>query len=150
MTAALHSVELLKAEIAKEEELLFQDQNQLEELQKNSKKDMKFWQEQAKKVRNPKNHASLHSNSFKQKPTIELPLLTTEPDDSAEQIGFVTEEIRDSIFDIRDKDLQPIIYQLRNHLDSIRTNNTQIDGVSDAIREAGISLDSLIHQESAD
>jgi hypothetical protein len=50
MTAALHSVELLKAEIAKEEELLFQDQRQLEELQKNAKKEMKFWQEQAKKV----------------------------------------------------------------------------------------------------
>jgi kinetochore protein Fta7 len=150
MTAALHSVELLKAEIAKEEELLFQDQNQLEELQKNSKKEMKFWQEQAKKVWNPTGYASSHFNGFLQRPAIDLPLLTTEPDDSAEQIGFVSEEIRDSIFDIRDKDLQPIIYQLRNHLDSIRTNNTQVDGVCDAIREAGISLDSLTHQQSAD
>jgi hypothetical protein len=50
MTAALHSVDLLKAELAKEDEGLDQDQRQLEELQTNSRKEMGFWKRQARKV----------------------------------------------------------------------------------------------------
>jgi hypothetical protein len=50
MTAILHSVDLLKAELAKEDELLNQDQTELEELKKNSKMEMTFFKNQARKV----------------------------------------------------------------------------------------------------
>jgi hypothetical protein len=50
LTAALHSVALLKAEIAREERQLNNSQDHLTQLERNAESERKFWARQAKKV----------------------------------------------------------------------------------------------------
>jgi kinetochore protein Fta7 len=149
MTAALHSVDLLKAELAKEDEGLDQDQRELEELRRNSKKEMGFWKSQAKKASLAEATVRIDSDGRLQKhPLVELPEMDSEIDDSADQIGVVFESKGEGIFEAADENVKPLVRQLRNHLDSIRSNSMQVEGIQDAIREGSILLDSVIHQKA--
>ncbi len=81
-------------------------------------------------------------------PLLELPEMEDRPDDGADEIGLVTDSLVDgSALDTEDADLAPILGQLRNHLDSIRWNRSQIDGVTEGIARASMALGGLLHQE---
>ena len=77
---------------------------------------------------------------------MELPEIDSEIEDGAEQIGALFENNGRSIFEEVDGDDKPLVRQLRNHLDSIRSNSMQVEGIPDIIREGSIRLESLIHQ----
>jgi kinetochore protein Fta7 len=129
MSTLIHSIELLKGELHKEEELTAQNQHQLEMIQKDAKLEDDFWRKKVKK-----NHSIL---SIDQSLVVE---------DGPDEIGFVPQETVPSIMDYDDEDLSPILSQLNDHLESIRTNHIQVEGIGEAIREAGIAVDSLMHQ----
>ena len=70
-------------------------------------------------------------------------------DDGPEDVGYVEEASTGSIFDVNDEIVGPLVSQLRNHLDSIRQNSKQVEGVSDAMRQGSIALDSLMYAQQA-
>ena len=72
--------------------------------------------------------------------------MDSEIDDSAEQIGALFENSDVRIFEAADGENKPLVRQLRNHLDSIRSNSMQVEGIPDAIREGSIWLESVMHQ----
>jgi hypothetical protein len=76
-------------------------------------------------------------------PLLELPEMEEHPDDGVDDIGLVADA---DIFDTGDADLAAVLGQLRNHLDSIRGNRSQISGVTEGIARAGAALGGLLHQ----
>jgi hypothetical protein len=70
-----------------------------------------------------------------------------QPDDGVDEIGLVTDSLAEgSLLDTEDADLASVLGQLRNHLDSIRGNRSQIDGVTEGITRASVALSGLLHQ----
>lgn len=70
------------------------------------------------------------------------------PDDGADEIGLVPDSLAaGSALDTEDADLASMLGQLRNHLDSIRGNRSQIDGITEGIARASMALGGLLHQE---
>jgi CENP-Q, a CENPA-CAD centromere complex subunit len=80
-------------------------------------------------------------------PLLELPEMEEQADDGADEIGLVADSLAEgALLDTEDADLASILSQLRNHLDSIRGNRRQIEGVTEGITRAGVALSGLLHQ----
>lgn len=121
LTPALHSVELLKAEIRKEEALLEQETRALEKLERNAKSERARRRADAKTL-----HPALRqAESIKKEDDIVYaeakPLALVEKDDD-------------------DEDLKPIIKELKGHLTSLETNFAQVEGIDEAIDQAHAAL----------
>lgn len=143
MTATIHSIELLKAEIEKQNELLYSDQKRLGDLEKDAKQEVQFWESQAKKVSKARVEHGRRSNSLQKHPLLDLINIKQDIDDGPDDIGLLTDTKEVSIFEAEDDDLQPVLEQFRNHMESIRANHGQVESIPEAIREAGIWVDSF-------
>jgi kinetochore protein Fta7 len=133
LTASLHSIELLKAEIEYEESELVGAEERLASMKKNAKKEEDLWKKQAKKIESMIDVKS------------DLRLL----EDSPDAIGLVEQEdMVDSMFedDYGDMELTPILSQLRSHLESIQFNSMQVQGIPDALADVSLALEWILQR----
>jgi hypothetical protein len=50
----------------------------------------------------------------------------------------------DSVFDMSDPELQPLIAQFESHLESIQANGAQTEGLGEAMSSAHAALDTIV------
>ncbi|KAK2758345.1 hypothetical protein FQN54_004193 [Arachnomyces sp. PD_36] len=132
LTTVTNSVDLLKAEIAREEKELAREKALLEDMEKNAK-----MAETARRRQVKNDHPMLRH---------------------LEQVSFQQQKQEPPGFDIRDMktcdvglsdigddpDLLPLVKQLRSHLESMQSNALQTSGIRDAIMQSQAALD-LVH-----
>ncbi|QDS73643.1 hypothetical protein FKW77_002328 [Venturia effusa] len=121
---ATDSVKLLEEEIEREERRIQDKRDQLAELEKNAKLAL-----QQQKKRSKATHPLLHEIAASARHA-----------DSADNIGLAKDRNKHHVFDEVDKDLAPLLSQLRSHLESIRANGNQLEGVEGAIADAQAAL----------
>jgi hypothetical protein len=56
----------------------------------------------------------------------------------------VSRPIEESVFDMSDPELEPLITQFGSHLESILANGAQIEGLGDAISNAHAALETVV------
>ncbi|KUJ18224.1 uncharacterized protein LY89DRAFT_42537 [Mollisia scopiformis] len=120
LTPALHGNELLEAELAKERAWLDADKNVLADLEKNAKSEATTRKQAARKM-----HALLQSDES---------LLETEA--LRDDIGMEDKDQQSLALDLRvqdDENLQGLVKGLHGHVDTIRGNMKQVDGIAEAI-----------------
>jgi CENP-Q, a CENPA-CAD centromere complex subunit len=146
LTAAMHSLELLKEAVSSEERGLQADRTLLEDLERDSRAEERIWRQRAKKVCRSPVYLVL---TMQMHPLLELPEMGEQPDDGMDEIGLVKDSLADgSVLDTDDADLAAILGQMRNHLDSIRSNRRQMGGVAEGITRASVALSGLLHQDT--
>jgi len=126
LTTATNSVDLLRAEIKREESELAREVSQLGELEKNAK---------AAKTERKRQTKNDH------------PVLRRLEHYSEGQGYNNVAEMRDNevaLCDIEaDSNLRPFVEQLRSHLESMQSNASQIAGIRDAITRSQAALNLL-------
>lgn len=138
----LHSVKVLRAEVRREEALLEKERKELAELEKNARA-----MEKRRVKAGAKRHAILNEIDFPTRPK------DTEPTDAdgqrfLEAKSTPDEKEQDEDLDLEsllddDDEIAPLLTQLRSHLDSMRGNSAQIEGLVPALREARVGLEVL-------
>lgn len=121
LTPALHSVELLKAEIRKEEALFDQESKALERLERNAKAERARRRADAKTLHPSLRQAEVHKHED------DIAYAEAKPSFSAEK-------------DEDDENLKPVITELKGHLGSLENNFSQIEGIDEAIDQAHAAL----------
>jgi hypothetical protein len=66
--------------------------------------------------------------------------------DDADSIGLVAASCSSNIFDEPDEDLAPLLSQLQNHLDSIKTNAQQVAEVDEEMLRTRAVLAAVLPQ----
>ncbi|KAF2460213.1 CENP-Q, a CENPA-CAD centromere complex subunit-domain-containing protein [Lineolata rhizophorae] len=132
LTPALHSVEMLKAAIKREEGALEQEQKTLARLEADAK---------AEERRQARQTAKIH-------PLLSLPDDFRPAGDDASEIGFVRTAGNQmpTLDDEDDQELAPLLEQLQHHLESISTNMAQVDGIEAAISVADALVGEALSQ----
>jgi CENP-Q, a CENPA-CAD centromere complex subunit len=70
--------------------------------------------------------------------------------DGPDSIGLVSEVMDvDSLFDTEDPDLAPILAQLTSHLESIRANSQQVEGIADGIFGTRAALERVLPRDAS-
>ncbi|OCL12131.1 hypothetical protein AOQ84DRAFT_360907 [Glonium stellatum] len=129
LTPAMHSVDLLKAEIEKEEMQLERDQEVLAKLEENAK---------AEKTRQKEQVTKTH-------PLLRLPKNFEIDGDGPDDINLVNPKSTEPLLlDNPDPELAPLLDQLRNHLESMQANHSQIQGIENAMKDAQVALDNML------
>jgi len=132
LTPILHSIELLKAETAKEEELLEVERERLALLEENAKSEASRRKQAAKK---------LH-------PILQVDNDEAKAEEFKEDIGLAEANPRISLSDISDdEDLTPIIDQLHNHLESMHGNASQLEGIGNAIIKSKALVQDILYTQ---
>jgi len=131
LTPTLHTIALLKGQIGKESRELAADRSRLEELRKNARAEETF-----RNRLNQKRPAALQAD----------PTLTGEIEDGADEVGLATRVGQEAppLDENVNGTLQPLIMQLRSHLDSMESNASQVAGISDALCETTAVLDDVL------
>ena len=145
LTPAIHSVDLLKAEIEKEEMQLERDQEVLARLEGNAKAEKTRQREQVTKVvllyyllRTPLMQLQTH-------PLLRLPKNFEVDGDGPDDINLINSKLTEpSLFDDPDPDLAPLLDQLRNHLESMQASHAQVRGIENAMKDAQVALDDVL------
>ncbi|KAI9665951.1 MAG: hypothetical protein M1821_003886 [Bathelium mastoideum] len=128
LTSAIHAVELLKAEIKKEDAALDVDRDQLAELQKNAKAEYRECTKQASKT-----HPLLQATDSGPR------------DDTAEEIRLRKPRANaEDDLEGADPDIANLFQQFSSHLQSMSKNHEQVHGLRDVIMEAQIELDRVL------
>ncbi|KAI9718234.1 MAG: hypothetical protein M1812_004224 [Candelaria pacifica] len=132
LTPAIHSIELLKAEIEKEERALDGDREQLGELEQNA-----AFAEKERTRHTKKAHALLK--------------LQDSPTTNAEETNLtgLTNKVTSSTLPLEgesDSNILPLAKQLQNHLDSIQSNTTQILDVGGALVRTRAMVDDACYK----
>ena len=145
LTPAMHSVDLLKAEIEKEEMQLERDQEVLARLEGNAKAEKTRQREQVTKVvllyyllRTPLMQLQTH-------PLLRLPKNFEVDGDGPDDINLINSKLTEpSLFDDPDPDLAPLLDQLRNHLESMQASHAQVRGIENAMKDTQVALDDVL------
>ena len=145
LTPAIHSVDLLKAEIEKEEMQLERDQEVLARLEGNAKAEKTRQREQVTKVvllyyllRTPLMQLQTH-------PLLRLPKNFEVDGDGPDDINLINSKLTEpSLFDDPDPDLAPLLDQLRNHLESMQASHAQVRGIENAMKDTQVALDDVL------
>ncbi|KAF2096419.1 hypothetical protein NA57DRAFT_78025 [Rhizodiscina lignyota] len=133
VTPAIHSIELLKAEIEKEEAALQRDRETLRRLERDS---------QAEQRAAESSVTTIH-------PLLESGLDSETIANDAESINMQKADEASSIpLEDMDHELLPLIAQFRSHLESMQANAMQVDGLSEAISRTSAALNSAFYQRS--
>ncbi|MCJ1397831.1 hypothetical protein MMC11_001027 [Xylographa trunciseda] len=130
LTLILHSTALLQSQITKEKRLLAKEQAALNELKRNAKAEVNIRRRQTSK-----------------RPEVLRQLIRVEDfEDNAVSIGLVKlESIKLSSLEMNiDASLQPLLLQLRSHLESMENNATQMKGMKIALLQTAAVLESQI------
>lgn len=133
LTKIMGSVELLKSEIASEEEECDADRRLLEKLERDVEREEREHAKKSKKV-----HPLLREVDRERSPhdsAVEINLV--DDDEEAEDWDDVLHE---------DEQLAPVLAQLRNHLDSIENNSSQLAGVRPSMVASEAALESMFYQ----
>ena len=125
LTANIHSMDLLRAQIAREEQLLKQDQAEVDYLERSLKSNEVLRKEQSK---------TSHPIARGLGQDLEVDLLALDNEDKK-----VLEPSVAGLFE--DDDLRPVLQHLQNHLDSMHANATDLGDVKNAIKMAAIELE---------
>ncbi|KAF2839607.1 hypothetical protein M501DRAFT_1010693 [Patellaria atrata CBS 101060] len=136
LTPAMHSVELLKSQIKEQEQLLNIDRQCLKRLKDDAREE---------ELRQRSTTRGVH-------PAIKLPVDFEKGDDDPESISLVlSTPFADQVLEdeISYPELQSLLGQLRNHLESMQANMAQVDGIGDALISAHASLDGLLHTHAS-
>ncbi|KAF2233243.1 hypothetical protein EV356DRAFT_533887 [Viridothelium virens] len=132
LTSAMHAVELLKAEIRKEENALEVDRGRYAELQANAKAEYKELTKQASKA-----HPLLRVAESNQ------------GEDTAEAIRLRKPTSKAAIrLDDADSDIASLMQQFSSHLDHMSANYEQVNGLREGILEAQMELDRVLPHNS--
>lgn len=145
LTPAIHSVDLLKAEVEKEEMQLERDQEVLARLEGNAKAEKTRQREQVTKVvllyyllRTPLMQLQTH-------PLLRLPKNFEVDGDGPDDINLINSKLTEpSLFDDPDPDLAPLLDQLRNHLESMQASHAQVRGIENAMKDTQVALDDVL------
>lgn len=145
LTPAIHSVDLLKAEIEKEEMQLERDQEVLARLEGNAKAEKMRQREQVTKVillyyllRTPLMRLQTH-------PLLRLPKNFEVDGDGPDDINLINSKLTEpSLFDDPDPELAPLLDQLRNHLESMQASHAQVRGIENAMKDTQVALDDVL------
>ena len=145
LTPAMHSVDLLKAEIEKEEMQLERDQEVLARLEGNAKAEKTRQREQVTKVillyyllRTPLMQLQIH-------PLLRLPKNFEVDGDGPDDINLINSKSTEpSLFDDPDPELAPLLDQLRNHLESMQASHAQVRGIENAMKDTQVALDDVL------
>lgn len=132
-TPLVDSVKLLEEEIEKEERRVEMKRKELARLEKESKAAAK-----ARRHRAAKTHPLLEETSER-----------TPSFDDAESIGLVAKAPSPIVFDEDDPDLSPLLSQLQNHLDSIKSNTDQLGDVEGEMTRTQAVLQNVLAQPVA-
>ncbi|KAL9084961.1 MAG: hypothetical protein Q9165_007827 [Trypethelium subeluteriae] len=132
LTAAMHAVELLKAEIRKEENALEVDRGRYAELQTNAKAEYRELTKQASKAH---------------------PLLRvaepTQGEDSAEAIRLREPTSKATLrLDSADSDIADLVQQFSGHLDHMSANYERVNSLREGILKAKMQLDRVLPHDS--
>ncbi|KAI9826187.1 MAG: hypothetical protein M1819_007443 [Sarea resinae] len=131
LTPSIHSVALLRAEIEREERALADEKEQLDELETNAA---------ASETRHRKQAKKLH-------PLLQTPLHAKGHEDNAKLVRLIKPDpLEPRLVDDQDPDLEPIVQQLRNHLDSIQSNTTQINDLGKALLRTRVAVDNALYE----
>lgn len=120
LTAHIHSIHLLRAQIAKEEELLRHDQAEVNHLEHSLKSNEMLRREQSK---------TLHPVARKLGQDRYVDLLALAQQDKKALDPSFTELYEDD-------EIRPILTQLQNHLDSMENNVVDLVDVENLVKEA--------------
>ncbi|KAL2071472.1 hypothetical protein VTL71DRAFT_12707 [Oculimacula yallundae] len=132
LTPALHSNELLEAELSKERARLESDLEILAELEKNAKTEAVVRNKAARKL-----HSVLQTESS-----------TAETHALRDNIGLIADQPSQTL-DLGvedDEDLNALVNQLDGHVDSIRGNIKQVEGVSQAILKSRAAVQATLFE----
>lgn len=125
MTADTHSMNLLKAQIEKEENLLKQDEAELAHLEESLKANEALRRDQSRTLHPIARRLGQHQDN--------IDLLGLEATSKKPIKPSLAE-----LFD--DEEMLPILEQLQNHLDSMQNNVADIKQVRDATTQAAVEL----------
>ena len=125
LNANIHSMNLLRAQIAKEEQLLNQDQAEVDYLEHSLRSNEMLRREQNK---------TFHPVARKLRQDQHVNLLAPDHGDTKTSEPPIAELFEDA-------ELNPILQQLQNHLSSMQTNAVGLGGIKNAIREAAVELE---------
>ncbi|KFY07447.1 hypothetical protein V492_07141 [Pseudogymnoascus sp. VKM F-4246] len=122
LTPALHGVDLLKAEIKREEVMLEREQEALEKLQRNA---------HAERTRRKAEAKRLHPSLAKREGDVVKW-------DDRDQLNLAEEQTTGDVLEDAkiDDDLRPLVEELQNHLESMRNNFKQVEGIVPAIEKS--------------
>ena len=126
VTADIHSINLLRAQIAREEQLLNQDKAEVEHLEESLKANEAYRRDQSR---------TLHPTARK----------LGQIEDSTDLLALEAKDkkrVRISIAELfEDEEMAPILQQLQNHLDSMQSNVADVKGVRSAVKQAAAELE---------
>ncbi|KAH7122267.1 CENP-Q, a CENPA-CAD centromere complex subunit-domain-containing protein [Dendryphion nanum] len=136
VVASRHSKLLLEEQIEMAQRLLEEDQKKLRQLEKNAQDWRGRWQSREKK--------QLH-------PLLRQPEDVEAVGDTADNIGLrvVSTPIDKPVLDTPDSDLVPLLEQLRRSLEAMQGNHTQVQGISEAMRDARAALDDVLFRHAS-
>lgn len=124
---AIHAAEVLRGEIEKEEEALERETQLLKRLEENAKSEERAW-----KRREGKTHPLLAK-------------VEAGAGDGAEDINLVAvDSIR--VKEEPDEELGGVLGQLENHLESLKANADEVEGVDEAIVDARDALEGVLRE----
>ncbi|CAK7206215.1 hypothetical protein SEUCBS139899_009002 [Sporothrix eucalyptigena] len=147
LTPLQHAIALLERERKREEEALEADYATLRELETNAQADLRTWRERSRKAHvlapvdgGTGNRSDRSNKHLLQVELVEQALASDEngKDENDQQSGGVFENLN--------KDLSTAATQLNNHMDSMKANLQQIDGVVPAIIMSKAALQHVLHQ----
>lgn len=126
MTADIHSINLLRAQIAKEERLLKQDKAEVDHLEESLKSNEAYRRDQTRTLHPTARKLGQKADS--------IDLLALEAKDKKPIWTSITD-----LFKIQE--MAPILKQLQNHLDSMQSNVADTRVVSSAVKQAAVELE---------
>ncbi|KAI9844561.1 MAG: hypothetical protein M1837_005520 [Sclerophora amabilis] len=131
LTPAVHSIELFRSEVAKERQRLGADQARLDELKRNARTEESMHKRQAKKNLHPLLHqaATLNDGEVRFNAS-ELTAEEVKPDH-----GLETED---------DQAVAPVLAQLQNHLESMHSNTSFLEGIGDQLIRSRAAVETVL------
>ncbi|CAK7242737.1 MAG: hypothetical protein STHCBS139747_004236 [Sporothrix thermara] len=149
LTPLQHAIGLLERERKREEAALEADYAALRELETNAQVDLRTWRERARKahVLAPVVDGDrVNSNDLRNRQLLQVELVARKPamnkgyekDENGQQSG--------GLFENLSKDLSTAAAQLSSHMDSMKANLQQIDGVVPAIIKSKSALQHVLHE----
>ncbi|CAK7270790.1 hypothetical protein SEPCBS57363_004279 [Sporothrix epigloea] len=150
LTPLQHAIALLERERKCEEDALEDDYAALRELETNAQADLRTWRERARKAHRlvpvPLEGGVDGSSDISKKKLSELELVVQPPTANSNGDEEESEQQSGVLFENLDKDLSTTAIQLSSHMDSIRANLEQIDGVVPAIIQSKAALQHVLRE----
>lgn len=146
LTPALHSNELLQAELAKEKALLVAEQAYLDELEGNAKAESTKRKQSARNI-----HTLLQPSGTTNTKELDddFSVNTTDPtrpvtlNVSAQSLLFL-QILNHSVQLLQDENLQAVVADLQGHVDSIEGNLKQVEGIAQAIAKSKAAVQATL------